>query len=44
MDKMGFLIIGFFIGGCFSVFIMSLLNAASVSDDRLLGDRQYDEK
>jgi hypothetical protein len=43
MDKMGFLIIGFFIGGCFSVFIMSLLNAASNSDDIMLGDRQYDE-
>jgi hypothetical protein len=43
VDKIGFLIIGFFIGGCFSVFIMSLLNAASNSDDQLLGSRQYDE-
>lgn len=35
-------IIGFFTGGIFGVFAMSLMVAASKSDD-LMGDSQYEE-
>ena len=35
------LLIGLVVGGCIEIVIMSLLDAASKADDKLLGDDQY---
>jgi hypothetical protein len=37
------LIIGLVVGSILTVFTMSLMKAASDADDKMLGDRQYEE-
>lgn len=37
------LTIGLVVGSIITIFTMSLLKAASDADDKLLGDRQYEE-
>jgi hypothetical protein len=43
MGWIGWLTVGFFIGGIFGVIMMAIMSAGSKADDQNLGVRQYEE-